>query len=109
MLEDRGNQETPMIADSHIVRTKVTHFIFDKFPLARKRQLNDDASLLETGIVDSIGILEIVTFLEQEFAVRVEDDDLVPENLGTIANITSFVTRKSDGRPKDSEAVRANA
>jgi acyl carrier protein len=97
------------MADAHITRTKITHFIFDKFPLARKRQLNDEASLLETGIVDSIGILEIVAFLEQEFALRVEDDDLVSENFGTIGNISSFVTRKLEHRHTDAEAVQSNA
>jgi len=93
-----------MMADAHVTRTRIRHFLFDKFPLARKRQLNDDASLLETGIVDSIGILEIVAFLEQEFAVRVDDDDLIPENFGTMANIASFVTRKLDSRQKEKDA-----
>ena len=97
------------MADAHITTTRIAHFIFEKFPLARKRQLTNDASLLETGIVDSIGILEIVTFLEQEFAVRIEDEDLVPENFGTIASISSFVARKLDSRQKDAEAVRVNA
>jgi acyl carrier protein len=108
MLES-WKSETPMMADAQITTTRITHFIFEKFPLARKRQLNNDASLLETGIVDSIGILEIVAFLEQEFAVRIEDEDLVPENFGTIANITSFVARKLDSRQNDAETVRANA
>jgi acyl carrier protein len=97
------------MVDPHLAKTKIAQFIFDKFPLAQKRQLNDDAPLLETGIVDSIGILEIVTFLENEFEVQVVDEDLVPENFGTIANISSFVARKLDNRPKDAEVVRANA
>lgn len=74
---------------------RIRHFIFDKFPLARKRQLAEDASLLETGIVDSIGILEIVTFVEEEFDVKVADEDLVPENFGTIAGIAAFIESKA--------------
>jgi acyl carrier protein len=99
------------MAEAHVMKMKITQFIFDKFPLARKRQLSEDASLLETGIVDSIGILEIVAFVEQEFAVRAEDDDLVPENFGSIANIASFVGRKLDSHKgqADAETVQTNA
>ena len=73
---------------------KVTKFLHDKFPLTRKRRLEATTSLLESGIVDSIGVLEIVTFIEQEFPVQVSDEDLVPENFGSIAAIVSFVQRR---------------
>ena len=82
------------MVEGHTVKSKVTDFIFEKFPLAQKRHLGEQTSLLEAGIVDSIGILEIVAFIEQTFSIRVEDDDLVPENFGTIAAITAFVERK---------------
>ncbi len=81
-----------MVAET--VKSKITHFIFEKFPVARKRQLGENTPLLETGIVDSIGVLEIVTFIEQSFAVAVSDDDLTPENFGSIASITAFVDGK---------------
>ena len=75
-------------------KSKITQFLFEKFPVARKRQVADDTSLLETGIVDSIGVLEVVAFVEQSFAITVSDDDLVPENFGSIGGIVRFVEEK---------------
>lgn len=80
------------------VRTAIRQFIAQHFPLSQKRQFTDDASLLESGIVDSIGILEIVSYLEQEFAIQVSDDDLLPENFGSISGIAAFVERKAGSR-----------
>jgi len=49
---------------------------------------------LEEGIIDSTGILELVTFLEEEYSITVEDEELVPENLDSINNVTAFLERK---------------
>ena len=78
------------------VESKIRNLIYENFPLARKRQLDDRDSLLESGIVDSIGILEIVNFVEQNFAVRVSDDDLVPENFASVAAIAAFVQQRKE-------------
>jgi|SRR3974390_296880 len=56
--------------------------------------LRGDESFIETGIVDSTGILQLVEFVEQEFGLRVEDEDLIPENLDTINRLVAFVERK---------------
>jgi acyl carrier protein len=53
-----------------------------------------DASFLKNGIIDSTGVLELVAFLEETFAIKVEDTDLVPENLDSIAQVIAFVQRK---------------
>jgi acyl carrier protein len=53
-----------------------------------------DASFLETGVIDSTGVLELVTFVEDEFSIDVLDDDLRPENLDSIARLLSFIERK---------------
>jgi acyl carrier protein len=53
-----------------------------------------DASFLDTGTIDSTGVLELVTFIEDEFAIDVLDDDLRPENLDSIERIVSFIERK---------------
>jgi acyl carrier protein len=53
-----------------------------------------DASFLQNGIIDSTGVLELVAFLEETFAIKVEDTDLVPENLDSIAQVIAFVQRK---------------
>lgn len=80
--------------EEQTLEPKIREFIYEKFPLARKRQLASEASLLETGIVDSIGILDIVSFVEQNFGITVVDDDLIPENLGSISAIADFVHRR---------------
>jgi acyl carrier protein len=57
-------------------------------------ELQGDGSFIETGIIDSTGILQLVEFVEQEFGFRVEDEDLIPENLDSINRLVAFVERK---------------
>ena len=57
--------------------------------------LHRDASLLDQGIMDSTGVLELVSFLEQRFAITVLDEELLPENLDSVAKIVAFVERKN--------------
>jgi acyl carrier protein len=72
-------------------------FIVDNFLFGEESEasvLTDDDSLLELGIIDSTGILELVGFLEQHFGILVDDEELVPENLDTISRLAAFVDRK---------------
>ncbi|HET9252924.1 MAG TPA: acyl carrier protein [Candidatus Eisenbacteria bacterium] len=73
---------------------RIREFILGKFPLAKKRGVRDDDPLLRTGILDSLGILEVVSFLESEFQIVVADEELVPESFETIATIARFVDGK---------------
>ena len=73
---------------------KVRTYIRENFLFGSDEQLGDQDSLLDRGIIDSTGAMELVTFLESEFSVEVSDRDLVPENLDSIAAITAFVNRK---------------
>jgi acyl carrier protein len=57
-------------------------------------QLAGSTSLIEAGVIDSTGVLELVGFLEEAFDIRIADEDLVPENLDSIDNIVGFVERK---------------
>ena len=54
----------------------------------------EDESFLESGIIDSTGMMELVLFLEQEFSIKVHDRELVPENLDSLARASAFVARK---------------
>ena len=54
----------------------------------------DTDSLLETGVLDSTGVLELIEFLEEKYAISVDEDETVPENLGSVANISRYVTAK---------------
>jgi len=60
--------------------------------------LKDDDSLFENGIVDSTGVLEMVAFIEQTFDIRVEDEDLIPENLDSINRLNAFIKTKLNSK-----------
>ncbi|MGQ0793014.1 MAG: acyl carrier protein [Deltaproteobacteria bacterium] len=72
-------------------------FILKNFPLAKGISITDEQSLLDTGVIDSVGILEIVNFVQEEFGVMVEDEELVPENFQSILSIAGFVEKKLGG------------
>jgi len=76
------------------MRDKIRHFIIDNFLFGDDRGLNDSTSLLSAGVVDSTGILEMVSFLESEFAIKIKDEELVPEHLDSIDNISLFLQKK---------------
>jgi acyl carrier protein len=73
---------------------QIQQFITKKFPAARKRAIDDATPLLEAGIVDSLGVLELVTFLESSFLIKIADEELTPENFSSIASMASFVEQK---------------
>jgi len=77
----------------------VRHFVVENFLFGDGESLKEDTSFLETGIIDSTGILELVMFLEESYGVKIEDDELIPENLDNIRNITQFLERKLNGSP----------
>jgi acyl carrier protein len=76
------------------VSTHIKDFIWQHFPLARTRKIIDTDHLLEKGILDSLGILEVVTFIEREFHIILNDYDLVPENFQSIECIAAFVQKR---------------
>jgi acyl carrier protein len=79
-------------------RKKIHQHILEKFPLAKKRNLRSGDPLLETGVLDSLGILDLVHYLEAEFGFQVTDEDLLPENFASTDVIARFVVSKaSDG------------
>jgi acyl carrier protein len=76
------------------IHDTVRQFIRENFYIGNPDALADNASLLDHGVVDSTGILEVVAFLEVRFSIRVDDADMIPENLDTIAGIVAYVERK---------------
>ena len=72
----------------------IRDFVIENFLFGEANGLKDDTSFLEEGIIDSTGILELVTFLEDEFSITVEDEELIPENLDSIGNVANFIQRK---------------
>jgi len=73
---------------------KVRQFIVENFLFGNDENLNNDTSFLEEGIIDSTGVLELVTFLEEAFDIQVDDEELIPENLDSITNVTNFIQAK---------------
>ncbi len=70
-------------------------FLRENFIAARSlKEIKTDESLLDSGIIDSTGILELIMFLEEKFNITIEDDELTPENLDTIKNLVSFLSSK---------------
>jgi acyl carrier protein len=76
------------------ISEKVRAFITKNFYVADPSTLRDEDSLLDKGIVDSTAVLEVIAFLEGTFEITVQDDEMLPENLDSIARISAFVTRK---------------
>jgi len=77
------------------IEQRVYAFLLEKFPLARKIGIGRDTALLERGILDSLGILDVVSFLEGEFSMVITDEELVPENFQTLGTLTEFVVKKT--------------
>lgn len=76
-------------------KVKIREFIVETFLFGSADGLQDDTSFLDEGIVDSTGVLELVTFLEENFEIEVGDEELIPENLDSINNIANYLERKA--------------
>jgi acyl carrier protein len=73
----------------------VKQFIVNELLFGNESLLTgDDQSFLKTGVLDSSGLLELITFIENTFGITVQDDELVPENLDSLNNVTAFIIKK---------------
>ena len=75
-------------------------FVVDNYLFGRDLDFSDDDSFLEKGIIDSTGVLELVSHLESTYGIQVRDDDLLPENLDSISRLVRFLERKLQAAPK---------
>lgn len=79
------------------IKTTIREFIVNNFLFG-----NDDESFtvedsfMEKGIIDSTGILEVIEFIEESYEIKIEDDELLPENLDSLINLSNFITRKME-------------
>jgi acyl carrier protein len=80
---------------------EIRSFIVETFLFGDGNHISNKTPLLERHIVDSTGILEIVGFLEEKYQIRVEDKELIPENLKSIENIYRYLESKIVTRPKE--------
>ena len=83
----------------HDISLAVRRFIGENFLFRDDGDaITHDASLLDAGIIDSTGVLELVSFLETTFGIEVQDDEMLPENLDSIRSISNYVDRKLESR-----------
>ena len=81
--------------DSSAIELEIRRFLTENFPLsAGGFTLGGGDSLLEAGVIDSTGVLELIGFIEERYEVEIADEEVLPENLDSIARITRFVDRK---------------
>ena len=77
------------------VESQVRAYVVDHFLFGQGGdKLGSEDSFLEKGLIDSTGVLEVVMFLEERFGIKVQDEELVPENLDSVGRIARFVERK---------------
>lgn len=75
------------------IEDEVRAFVESNFYVGGK-ELGREESLLDAGVVDSTGVLELIAFLEDKYALQVSDDEVLPENLDSIASVARYVLRK---------------
>jgi acyl carrier protein len=79
----------------HDISVTVRRFIGDNFLFREELEsLPEDASFLDAGIIDSTGVLELVSFLESTFGIEIADEEMLPENLDSIRAVSAYVQRK---------------
>jgi len=77
------------------IEQQIRNFIIETFLFGESNNgLKDTDSLLETGIIDSTGVLELIAFIEETYGIKVKDEELIPENLDSIENVSDFIRRK---------------
>jgi len=77
--------------------TRIKGFVYEQFPLSRNLKMTPSDNLFSAGVVDSLGILDLVAFLENEFQVVVSDEELIPEHFETIECMVKFLHNKKGG------------
>jgi acyl carrier protein len=79
------------------IQLEIYKFVVDNFMFGQAEGLGNDESLLQKGVIDSTGVLELVNYLQENFDITVEDDEVVPANLETINGIVAYVGKKLNG------------
>ncbi|MCD4719350.1 MAG: acyl carrier protein [Desulfobacula sp.] len=75
------------------IKEKIKNFIIENFLFGEDNDLKDDTSFLEEGIIDSTGVLELIEYLEEEFNIEIDDEDMIPENLDSLNYLEQFISK----------------
>jgi acyl carrier protein len=82
------------MSTANTVAQQLRDFIVENFLYGQERAFQDDDSFLGEGIVDSTGVLQLVSHLEETYGITVEDEDLTPENMDSINSVVAYLSRK---------------
>jgi acyl carrier protein len=77
------------------IKSEIRKYIIENFLYGNDdNTLNDDVSFLESGIIDSTGVLELVSFVQETFGIKVKDDELIPNNFDSLSKLEVFIVNK---------------
>lgn len=79
------------------IRQPIKGFMQDRFPALQSADLDQRTSLLEGNDIDSLGLLDLVAYLEETFDITFDDDELIPENFDSVQQLAQFVSAKRNG------------
>lgn len=85
-----------LIMQSLDITADIRSFVITNFLYGQAGELSNNDSLLENGFIDSTGVLELVSFLQDRFDIQVEDNEVIPANLDSIRNLVDYVVRKTN-------------
>ena len=84
-----------MTTDSDIFKKDIREYISSNFLFGvNSETIDDDSSFLDSGIIDSTGILEVITFVEERFSITVNDTEILPENFDSISKLSQYISNK---------------
>jgi acyl carrier protein len=94
-----GAAIAPAPADPHVLKTQVRQYVMDNFLIGTlEPDLGDDDSFMGQQVIDSFGVVELVSFIEKTFRLKVNDSEMVPKNLDSVNGIVRYLQHKLDGR-----------
>ena len=85
---------TKNVEPANDLKLNLRNFIIENFLFGEDPGFTEDASFLQNGIIDSMGFLELINFLESSYGINIKDNELVPENMDSLVNLSNFLIRK---------------
>ncbi len=76
------------------IKNSVRQFLLDNFVMGANAKIADDVSFMKAHILDSTGFIELIMFIEDTYQLKVDDDEMLPENFDSLVNIEAYVARK---------------
>jgi acyl carrier protein len=84
----------PIASNTTTVTDDIRQFVTDNFLFGKGEGLRDGESLLDLGVIDSTGVLELIQFIEERYGITVEDEEAIPQNLDGVNSLANYVCRK---------------